>query len=205
MAVSGKTAAPHEIPYYLGTDAPPDMAVVTKALADRNHALFTEQDENMQRAGVGGHIFAASVTRASSTSGSFSTPIKVVIPKVAAHQLIQVFLFSYLSAEATVEVRVNGAAVQAPLVQKASPAPGNYSNVVTSPAGLTIGVSGEVTAAYATEIAAQMQTTPSYSGCSPAYLMHPAETTPTTVELIGKVPSGTATLKAVHFMARAVG
>lgn len=38
MAVSGKTAAPHEIPYYLGGDKPPDMAVVTKAMADRTHA-----------------------------------------------------------------------------------------------------------------------------------------------------------------------
>ena len=37
MAVSGKTAAPHEIPYYLGTDKPPDMAAVTKAMADRLH------------------------------------------------------------------------------------------------------------------------------------------------------------------------
>jgi len=35
MAVSGKTAAPHELPYYLGTDKPPDMAAVTKALAER--------------------------------------------------------------------------------------------------------------------------------------------------------------------------
>jgi hypothetical protein len=38
MAVSGKTAAPHEIPYYLGTDKPPDMAAVTKAIADQAHA-----------------------------------------------------------------------------------------------------------------------------------------------------------------------
>jgi hypothetical protein len=37
MAVSGKTAAPHEIPYYLGTDNPPDMAAVTKAIAERTH------------------------------------------------------------------------------------------------------------------------------------------------------------------------
>lgn len=35
MAVSGKTAAPHEIPYFLGTDNPPDMAAVTKAMAER--------------------------------------------------------------------------------------------------------------------------------------------------------------------------
>lgn len=39
MAVSGKTAAPYEIPYFLGTDKPPDMAAVTKAIADRVHAL----------------------------------------------------------------------------------------------------------------------------------------------------------------------
>ena len=35
MAVSGKTASPHEIPYFLGTDKPPDMAAVTKAIAER--------------------------------------------------------------------------------------------------------------------------------------------------------------------------
>lgn len=35
MAVSGKTAAPHEIPYFLDGDAPPNMATVTKAMADR--------------------------------------------------------------------------------------------------------------------------------------------------------------------------
>jgi hypothetical protein len=42
MAVSGKTAAPHEIPYFLGTDKPPDMAAVTKAIADRVHARLNE-------------------------------------------------------------------------------------------------------------------------------------------------------------------
>lgn len=38
MAVSGKTASPHQIPYFLGTDTPPDMAAVTKAIADQVHA-----------------------------------------------------------------------------------------------------------------------------------------------------------------------
>lgn len=38
MAVSGKTAAPWEQPYFLGTDKPPDMAAVTKAGADKTHA-----------------------------------------------------------------------------------------------------------------------------------------------------------------------
>jgi hypothetical protein len=37
MAVSGKTAAPHEIPYYLETDSPPDMGAVSKAMAERVH------------------------------------------------------------------------------------------------------------------------------------------------------------------------
>lgn len=37
MAVSGKTEAPHEIPYFLGSDAPPDIGDVTKAMADRLH------------------------------------------------------------------------------------------------------------------------------------------------------------------------
>jgi hypothetical protein len=40
MAVSGKTAAPWEIPYFLGADKPPDMAAVTKAIADRTHAVM---------------------------------------------------------------------------------------------------------------------------------------------------------------------
>lgn len=40
MAVSGKTAAPIEAPYYLSTDKPPDMAAVTKAMAERQHALL---------------------------------------------------------------------------------------------------------------------------------------------------------------------
>jgi hypothetical protein len=40
MAVSGKTAAPWEIPYYLSTDKPPDLAAVTKAIADRTHAVL---------------------------------------------------------------------------------------------------------------------------------------------------------------------
>lgn len=40
MAVSGKTAAPHEIPYFLDTDKPPDMAAVTKAMADRLQLLL---------------------------------------------------------------------------------------------------------------------------------------------------------------------
>lgn len=38
MAVTGKTAAPHEVPYFIGGDKPPDMAAVTKAIADRVHA-----------------------------------------------------------------------------------------------------------------------------------------------------------------------
>ncbi len=38
MAVSGKTAAPHEIPYFLDSDKPPNMATVTKAMADRLQA-----------------------------------------------------------------------------------------------------------------------------------------------------------------------
>lgn len=37
MAVSGKTAAPHEIPYFLGSDSPPDMGDVTQAMAERLH------------------------------------------------------------------------------------------------------------------------------------------------------------------------
>jgi len=37
MAVSGKTAAPHLIPYFVGSDAPPDMGDVTEAMAERLH------------------------------------------------------------------------------------------------------------------------------------------------------------------------
>jgi hypothetical protein len=39
MAVSGKTAD-LQIPYYLGTDSPPDMAAVTKAMADKIESTF---------------------------------------------------------------------------------------------------------------------------------------------------------------------
>jgi hypothetical protein len=39
MAVSGKTAD-LQIPYYLGTDKPPDMAAVTKAMADKIESTF---------------------------------------------------------------------------------------------------------------------------------------------------------------------
>lgn len=45
MAVSGKTAAPWEVPYFLGTDKPPDMAAVTKAIADRVHAILAAENE----------------------------------------------------------------------------------------------------------------------------------------------------------------
>lgn len=40
MAVSGKTAAPIEAPYFLDSDKPPNMATVTKAMSDRQHALI---------------------------------------------------------------------------------------------------------------------------------------------------------------------
>jgi hypothetical protein len=45
MAVSGKTAAPWEVPYYLGTDKPPDMAAVSKAIAERVHAILAAENE----------------------------------------------------------------------------------------------------------------------------------------------------------------
>ncbi|HET7443282.1 MAG TPA: hypothetical protein VFJ57_01345 [Solirubrobacterales bacterium] len=51
MAVSGKTAAPHEIPYFLGTDKPPDMAAGTKAIADRVHARLGAVDLSQLVAG----------------------------------------------------------------------------------------------------------------------------------------------------------
>lgn len=41
MAVSGKTA-PHELPYFLDSDKPPNMATVTKAIADRVEALLAK-------------------------------------------------------------------------------------------------------------------------------------------------------------------
>jgi hypothetical protein len=37
MAVSGKTAAPHEVPYALDNDKPTSVPVLTKAMADRVH------------------------------------------------------------------------------------------------------------------------------------------------------------------------
>jgi hypothetical protein len=40
MAVSGKTAGPNEIPYFLDGDLPPSMATVTKAMADRLQLLL---------------------------------------------------------------------------------------------------------------------------------------------------------------------
>lgn len=40
MALSGKTAAPFEIPYYLGEDKPPSLAEGTKKPGERVHALF---------------------------------------------------------------------------------------------------------------------------------------------------------------------
>jgi hypothetical protein len=40
MAVSGKTAAPILAPYFLDSDKPPNMATVTKAMSDRQHALI---------------------------------------------------------------------------------------------------------------------------------------------------------------------
>ena len=52
MAVSGKTAAPHEIPYFLGTDKPPDMAAGTKAIADRVHARLGAVDLSQLVAGT---------------------------------------------------------------------------------------------------------------------------------------------------------
>jgi hypothetical protein len=44
MAVSGKTASPHEVPYFLDSDKPPNMATVTKAMADRLHARLNAVD-----------------------------------------------------------------------------------------------------------------------------------------------------------------
>ena len=39
MAVSGKTAN-LQIPYFLDADSPPDMAAVSKAMADKIEATF---------------------------------------------------------------------------------------------------------------------------------------------------------------------
>jgi hypothetical protein len=67
MAVSGKTAAPFEIPYFLSTDHPPDMGAVTKAMAERLHALIAGRST----------LIATEQSRESAAYGTLTTPDKV--------------------------------------------------------------------------------------------------------------------------------
>src|ERR1700755_610773 len=44
MAVSGKTAAPHEIPFAVDSDKPPSVPAVSKAMAEQTHARLNAID-----------------------------------------------------------------------------------------------------------------------------------------------------------------
>jgi hypothetical protein len=81
MAVSGKTAAPHEIPYFLGTDKPPDMAAVTKAIADR---LQLRLPIALQVGGEGSLLFGTGATTARISTGVY----KITLAKEAGSVVI---------------------------------------------------------------------------------------------------------------------
>lgn len=101
MAVSGKTASPLEIPYALSTDKPPDAPLLSKTQAERLHVLLEERDAEIQRGGVAGHVFAAEVTRANAAFGSFSTPLKVTLPKVLAGQIVEFYAVGFMNGGVT--------------------------------------------------------------------------------------------------------
>jgi hypothetical protein len=82
MAVSGKTKAPYEIPYFLDTDKPPDMAAVTKALADKLDAT-----KWLSRS-VGLTVGYKQGTGLVTLSGSLQTAIELSITPEVASKLI---------------------------------------------------------------------------------------------------------------------
>ena len=75
MTVTGKTAT-YQIPYFLGTDKPPDMAAVTKAISDRIEALLAKGGDVSIAADGTVTIGAAKVSAAKIQDGSTVTRAK---------------------------------------------------------------------------------------------------------------------------------
>lgn len=220
MAVSGKTAAPFEIPYFLGTDKPPDVGTVTKAMAERVHKLEEEAAAARQASGVAGrYVGTAEVTRTSAAYGSFSTPVRVTLPKVLKGQLVEILLAGFAKASIKSESLAVGAAFKL-LV----------GGVETEPRALT-NEEGEVAANQYRQMWSQNNSfglkfsslgSQEFANRSPytgyfgaGMLLTPPErlllgvvgedTTNFIVELLTKSSSGTVTAKNVMLLARAWG
>jgi hypothetical protein len=88
-------ALKHKVP--TSGDYNPGQADVPRAFREYDDSVTAdfqevqaELDSAKQAGGVAGHVFASEVSRSSTTLGSFSTPVKVTLPKVKARQIIEV-------------------------------------------------------------------------------------------------------------------
>jgi hypothetical protein len=110
MAVSGKTAAPQEIPYYLGTDKPPDMAAVTKAMADQVHARLNA----LGLASCTSKLINTEESRTNTEFGTLATADEVKLTLAEAGLLVVGFMAevkSSVAAAGQVALFINGTQV----------------------------------------------------------------------------------------------
>lgn len=64
--------------------------------------LAKKVDELLQAGGVAKHLFiSGEITRTSTTAGSFGTPVKITLPKVAANQIIEVSFSAFVAPNTT--------------------------------------------------------------------------------------------------------
>lgn len=88
------------------------MARLSKVQAERHQALLEERDAQIQAGGVAKHIVqAAAATRTSSSLGSFSTPIKVTLPKVKEGQMIEVRAAGFAKCSVKTKAGIEGSVI----------------------------------------------------------------------------------------------
>lgn len=199
------SSTPLGFEYPLDADAPNGPAEM-KQIAEKADA-FT------QLGGVAGHfVSTAALTRASTTYGSFSTPIKVELPKVAADQLIDIYLLTWCKLgepHPFLRLAVGGEAIQRRLLFTEDAievigAAGKFA-VVASNAGYEgfslIPLGPELTEAEAITRSGLLSTGRSGFPSPVSVKNKNAEGKPLAIELQGKIASGTVSLQGAYLAA----
>lgn len=155
------------------------------------------------------HIYVEEATRENVAYGSFSTPIKVSLPKVASKQLVKIGFYLLVAGTASatnIRLNVNGTTA---LVGAAEiTAAGGTNTALYTPfssvgSGITstAPIEGTSIGAFTTIV----NNTPQMLGLVPMHFSAPtSESKPFTVEIQGKLAAGKATVKLAMLWAQAV-
>lgn len=172
-----------------------------------NHAK--KVSERLQQGGVGAHLYVpGEKTRASTSYGSFSTPIKVELPEVKINQMLQIYIAGYAKQNSgVVEGGSLAIAVDGVVQTLAGAGGGIYYSEAWQPVWSRgyLAISGFAITPTTPQDKLSWGNVEPFSSISPITFISATDRKPCVIELYGKANSGaTVTVDNVYLAAHVI-